>query len=591
MKPTAINPQAHNTTDRYAILQRKVDDLERLHNNDKKAASTSFLPLVPFATNPCLIQHQTEVNHLKVELARVQKSNADLTDRSDKLRKHNKVLDLCVQDLKKAASSDQAEIKDLRVKLKMLEHEKPQLSDIKNSLQSLESRRREEVRERDRRIADLEKAVAGERKKREAAETKYLELKSKCDQDFASSREATHKLEALVNTAQASTLDAQRTLSSLKVQSECHEQALLVQLEQYQLLLRQVAGEYGCLVSRTVPISDHTQLKLEYTTLLAHTDRLECRLSRSQIQVVELTSMIRDAKEQIEFLMTQLYEAELDMSSCFSALADVPSTLLLWSSSFDSVYYAINEEFAEWRSAIQTVDARSSELASDFYHMAFEELLLAHSVIDKELQSEQLTSRQQAADLSSALASHKAIAACLEITQREQCATEGRLKTATDLTEKLKSSSHSVACQLSETEEKMRLAAAASSVALQKEKDTVQKLTSIVQKSRMAEDALRSEIEVYVFHSSLAPCFILLLLYRLTTELTNVEKYQEAYYSLSGEVGSLVARNQLAEDEAQRLSKFNAEILSHNNPAQRIMYVDRIRRELAETKHVRYILF
>ena len=53
------------------------------------------------------------------------------------------------------------------------------------------------------------------------------------------------------------------------------------------------------------------------------------------------------------------------------------------------------------------------------------------------------------------------------------------------------------------------------------------------------------------------------------------------------EVGALVDRNNLAEGEADRLSKFNAEILGHNNPAQRIMYVDRIRRELAETKHVR----
>jgi hypothetical protein len=69
-------------------------------------------------------------------------------------------------------------------------------------------------------------------------------------------------------------------------------------------------------------------------------------------------------------------------------------------------------------------------------------------------------------------------------------------------------------------------------------------------------------------------------------ELTDAERYQEAYYSLVDEVGSLVARKALAEDEAANLSKFNAEILGHNNPAQRIMYVDRIRRELAETKHV-----
>ena len=79
-----------------------------------------------------------------------------------------------------------------------------------------------------------------------------------------------------------------------------------------------------------------------------------------------------------------------------------------------------------------------------------------------------------------------------------------------------------------------------------------------------------------------------MLLDRLTTELTDAERYQEAYYNLVDEVGTLVDRNNLAEDEADRLSKFNAEILGHHNPSQRIMYVDRIRRELAETKQVSF---
>jgi uncharacterized tellurite resistance protein B-like protein len=69
-------------------------------------------------------------------------------------------------------------------------------------------------------------------------------------------------------------------------------------------------------------------------------------------------------------------------------------------------------------------------------------------------------------------------------------------------------------------------------------------------------------------------------------ELAEAERYQEAYNSLSEQVNDLLARNQLAEEEAERLSKFNAEILGHSNPAQRIAYVDRIRRELAEAKHV-----
>jgi hypothetical protein len=75
--------------------------------------------------------------------------------------------------------------------------------------------------------------------------------------------------------------------------------------------------------------------------------------------------------------------------------------------------------------------------------------------------------------------------------------------------------------------------------------------------------------------------------FRLTVDLTDAERYREAYHKLVDEVGVLVARNELAESEADRLSQFNAEILAHNNPAQRIVYLDRIRRELAETKQVR----
>lgn len=74
--------------------------------------------------------------------------------------------------------------------------------------------------------------------------------------------------------------------------------------------------------------------------------------------------------------------------------------------------------------------------------------------------------------------------------------------------------------------------------------------------------------------------------YRLAAELTQAERFEEAYNALSEEVGALVARESLAEEEAEHLRKFNAEILGHNNPAQRIMYVDRIRKELYETKQV-----
>lgn len=74
---------------------------------------------------------------------------------------------------------------------------------------------------------------------------------------------------------------------------------------------------------------------------------------------------------------------------------------------------------------------------------------------------------------------------------------------------------------------------------------------------------------------------------RLTADLMDAIAYQEAFTDLKEEVGALVARNALAEEEAEKLSRFNAEIVGHHNPSQRILYVDRIRRELAETKQVR----
>ena len=50
------------------------------------------------------------------------------------------------------------------------------------------------------------------------------------------------------------------------------------------------------------------------------------------------------------------------------------------------------------------------------------------------------------------------------------------------------------------------------------------------------------------------------------------------------EFEGIIMRNELAEQEADYLGKFNAEILGHNNLGQKIHYVDRIRQDLADTR-------
>lgn len=70
----------------------------------------------------------------------------------------------------------------------------------------------------------------------------------------------------------------------------------------------------------------------------------------------------------------------------------------------------------------------------------------------------------------------------------------------------------------------------------------------------------------------------------MTEDLQSLEHYSAAYANLTKQINLLVSLNKIAEEEATQLSQCNAEILGHRNPAQRIMYVDRIRRELAEAK-------
>jgi hypothetical protein len=53
----------------------------------------------------------------------------------------------------------------------------------------------------------------------------------------------------------------------------------------------------------------------------------------------------------------------------------------------------------------------------------------------------------------------------------------------------------------------------------------------------------------------------------------------------------LLAKHAIAEEDAQHMRKVNADILGHQNPAQKIIYVENIRNELAATRQVSYLHF
>ncbi|KAF8972978.1 hypothetical protein BDZ97DRAFT_1912579 [Flammula alnicola] len=528
-------PQNQSATERYNLLQKKVDDLEKVHLEGKKA-------------------RQAEVERLKQDISASQKFATEQAERFEKQKKQNALLDARFQELKKVNTSDQSEIKDLRHKLRLLELERdkmsskqPEIVELKKSLSTLEAKRKDEIKERDRRIAELEKQLQTEQKKRESFEGKVKDSKRALEEEVQTLQTTTKEMAARVQKAQAESQAAKEKLRQIEYDVEHREDELVEQLEQHRCLLTSVVQQYGALASQSVLSTVHRRLQLDNAALQLRQLRLERKLANSEGQVVELTHLFRQVKEDNKHLNLMLQGALEEIS--FFANLEPSSSLETYPHADGSqmILQDISDGLRNQHMELAKVDANTNELISTFYHLKSHELCLASSVFAKECADAQTLAEHRASDLSSALASHEAIATRLESIQKERAASEEKLASATTEADNLRASTAILEAQLADMQQELDDSVGRHANAVKKDKETIQRLTSTVQKTRVAEDALRAEIE------------------QLTTELANAR----------------ISRKR----EAERISKFNAEILGHNNPAQRIMYVDRIRRELAEAKH------
>jgi len=416
-------------------------------------------------------------------------------------------LDIRIQEFKKAACADQAEIKDLRVKLRMSEHERMQLTakngeaaELRKALQALESKRRDGIREREWKIAELEKSVAGERKKSESAEARLREMKGKGDEDIQAVRAVAQDLQGQVNEAQNAARQAQLSLGALQEATAFKEEALLAQLEQHRSLLGKVAQEYARLASITVATSIHSRVKAESTILQMHVLRLERKLANSEEQVIELANLIRQTKDQNAFLAQRLRDVEEESGLCWHALLekkrnpeDDPG--FPYDRSLENDLVVIGGDILASRILIPEVCARDSELSSDFYRVICDELLFMYSIADEELQEQEAVAQQHAVDLSSALATRESFLAQLEIVRAEREMALEQLNILTESMAELKRTSEILKRDLAEMEGKMRADESRNEELLKKEREAVQRLTGVVQMNRMAEDGLRAEIE------------------------------------------------------------------------------------------------
>ncbi|KAG6334628.1 hypothetical protein ID866_4454 [Astraeus odoratus] len=566
--PSRVAATSKPPEDRYAALLRRIEELEKVHADEKRQVRTSSVFHTIVVQMRVSIQHQADYERCKSQATRLMKANAEQSERLEKLKKQNEAYNSRVQELKKASAAEQTELKEMRIKLRMSEHERAQLAgkqgemgEVRRALQALESKRREEVRERDQKIVDLEKTVAAERKKREMLESCVHHVKAKADEEAAKLRNDVKSLQSQLTAVQ----EGRQAVSVSLTQAASREEELVVQLEQCKVMLSRVAVEYGRLASTTILRKTYEAFETVNTQSKMHTLRLERKLGNAEDQVAELAHLIRQSKEENMLLRQQLAETEEEMAFYAAALRD--RTQYVIDQDDDTSKLTMKLAFAhnsilEDQLNLVSVANRDNKIANDLYSLRNDKL--AH-----ELEQERIASKTLSGDIKRHLADRVMVDTQLsrlegELTEanhalvKEQLSLADAQQTMDKLQEKLDQVEQQLGAEITKHRE-----------AEEKGREVVKKLSVQLSMSKTAEEVLNAEIK------------------QLHVELADVVQFQDAYYKLVEETEDLLARNNLAEEEAERLGKFNAEILGHHNPAQRIVYVDRIRRELSETKQVR----
>lgn len=371
----------------------------------------------------------------------------------------------------------------------------PEMLELKKNLQTLETKRKDDLRERDRRIADLEKGVQVEKKKRELAESKYSESKRAVGDEAEAAKRSLRNMDASLQAAQAESRLAKEELDKIKASNAHQEHELLQRLEQHRSLLNSVAQQYGSLASQSASLTTFRQLQREYTALQCRQFRLERKLANSEGQVVELTHLFRQVKERNSHLGQQLHDTLLELGFLKELQQPMASDSMDETLSLQNALSDIMKRWSDEKAELTEADKATYVLLSTYHHLKSHQLSFASSVLVKEQADAMSLAEQRQSDLSSALASHEAIATNLESIQKARTADQEALQEAVNEVAKMTTSAAVLEAQLSDVQQRLDESDSVHAVALKKEKDTIQRLTSTIQKNRMAEDALRSEID------------------------------------------------------------------------------------------------
>ena len=369
----------------------------------------------------------------------------------------------------------------------------------KQTLDSTAAARRDELRERDKRISELERTVGLEKQRREAAETQLLDaVRAKAEEEKKRSRESA-KARTHIEQADAETAQVKAERDADRRQGEAQREELVAQLETLRDMLLQAATHYGKLVSETVSKTVHDRLRQEHNSLQFHAFRLERKLANTEAQVAEMAGLVRQSQDASGLLEDELRTAEEDKNWYRAALEDAQAN---FPSGFAGSIHALlvdtlatsQKEHLLFDLEIQTALSTGERRSARFYASLYSQLVASSAAIRADLDAELLVSQTQEVELQTAKALQDATTADLNATRTELESTRKQLEETLSSLSAVKVREAVLVQEVKEVKSQNKEQTTANKQALQKEKETASKLAASLQQSKVAEEELRAEI-------------------------------------------------------------------------------------------------
>jgi hypothetical protein len=271
---------------------------------------------------------------------------------------------------------------------------------------------------------------------------------------------------------------------------------VLEQLQAFKVMLGTVAAQYGRLASSTVPAAEHATLKTAHTALQLRHARLERKLANTEDQVQELAHLVRQTKEHAYLLSIQLADAEAHAKSSSRFLRDMlanDATAL----ALDTAYVLqdlgddLHRVHAEERALDTAIDSAQAEL---WRHQA-QDLLNCFISAHEDTMELGAALRGREAALSDANAARVTLTSEFH-TVRDSLRVAERLCAKADTAAQDARKAEMDA--LKEVEDMKQVAVkrdAMHEAALQKEKENSRRSAVVLQRSKLAEEALQAEIK------------------------------------------------------------------------------------------------